>query len=106
MKKQLLSLCLASLVSATALASDIVTPEIKYSNKQFELTVPQKKLRTLEVEIRDSYDKVVYSTTYYDVRNFKKTYSVEQLPKGKYFVTVVADGKVYRDVIKVKRKLI
>jgi hypothetical protein len=106
MKKQFLTFLMTSFVSISASANDIVTPEIKYSNKQFELKVPQKKVRTLAVEIRDAYDNVVYSTTYYDVNDFQKVYSIEQLPKGKYFVTVTADGKVYRDMIKVRRKSI
>jgi hypothetical protein len=79
-------------------------PEIKYSNKRFEVKVPVKKVRTLEVEIRDMNDNLVYGTKYYNVSNFEKIYNISQLEKGKYFVKIVSDGNVYQDVIKVKRR--
>lgn len=91
------------LIVSSVSANEIIKPEIKASNKRFEVKLNQKDIKTLEVEIRDAFDKVVYQTRYFDVSNFERTYNISQLPKGKYFVTVKADGKVYRDVLRVRR---
>ncbi len=104
LKNFLPALILSAIFTSTSFARDENRPEIKYSNKKFELKVPEKRVKTLEVEIRDMNDKLVYGTRYYNVNNFEKIYNVSQLPKGKYFVKVVADGTVYQDVIKVKRR--
>lgn len=105
---QLKNLIPALLISAftfsSAFASDTDRPEIKYTNKRFEVKVPEKKIKTLEVEIRDMNDNLVYGTKYYNVNNFEKTYNISQLPKGKYLVKVVSDGNTYQDVIKVRRR--
>ncbi len=94
----------ASLLIATSVsATEIIKPEIKGNNNRFEVKIDQKDIKTLEIEIRDAYDKVVYQTRYFDVSNFERTYNISQLPKGKYFVTIKADGKTYRDVLRVRR---
>lgn len=103
--KNILSvLIFSSLLSGTTFARDTDRPEIKYSNKRFGVKVPEKKVKMLEVEIRDNSDNLVYGTRYYNVSNFEKIYNISQLPKGKYFVKVVSDGNVYQDVIKIKRR--
>ena len=104
LKNLLPALILSAMISQPIFAKDADRPEIKYSNKRFEVKVPEKKVKTLEVEIRDIYDNLVYGTRYYNVSNFEKIYNISQLPKGKYFVKVVSDGNVYQDVIKVKRR--
>jgi hypothetical protein len=91
------------MIESASANTNIIKPEIKYNSKRFALKLDVNDVKLLEVEIRDSYDNLLYSTKYYDVTNFEKTYNISQLSKGKYFVTVKADGKVYRDVIKVKR---
>lgn len=104
LKNLLPALILSAMFCEPTFARDEDRPEIKYSNKRFEVKVPEKKVRTLEVEIRDMNDNLVYGTRYYNVSNFEKVYNISQLPKGKYFVKVVSDGNVYQDVIKVKRR--
>lgn len=104
LKNLLPALIFSAMICGSAFARNEDRPEIKYSNKRFELKVPEKKIKTLEVEIRDMNDNLVYGTRYYDVSNFEKIYNISQLPKGKYFVKVVSDGNVYQDVIKVKRR--
>jgi hypothetical protein len=102
-KNTLFAATASLLIATSASAVEIVKPEIKASNKRFEVRFNQKGIKSLEVEIRDSYDKVVYATRYFDVSNFERTYNISQLPKGKYFVTIKADGKIYRDVLRVRR---
>ncbi len=104
LKNLLPALILSVMFCEPTLARDEDRPEIKYSNKRFEVKVPEKKVKTLEVEIRDMNDNLVYGTRYYNVSNFEKVYNISQLPKGKYFVKIVSDGNVYQDVIKVKRR--
>lgn len=104
LKNLLPALILSAMLYAPTFARDKDSPEIKYSNKRFELKVPEKKIKTLEVEIRDMNDNLVYGTRYYDVSNFEKIYNISQLPKGKYLIKVVSDGNVFQDVIKVKRR--
>ncbi len=104
LKNLLPTLILTAMIGQSTFARDADLPEIKYSNKRFEVKVPDKKVKTLEVELRDVYDNLVYSTKYYNVSNFEKRYNISQLPKGKYFVKVVSDGNVYQEVIKVKRR--
>jgi hypothetical protein len=103
-KKILSALALSALLSSATYANETDRPEIKYSNKRFELKVPAKKIKTLEVEIRDIHDNLVYGTKYYNVSDFEKVYNISQLQKGKYFIKIVSDGKVYQDMIKVKRR--
>lgn len=100
------ALIFAGMLSKSSFARDEERPEIKYSNKRFELKVPERKVRTLQVEVRDMNDELVYGTTYYNVSNFEKIYNISQLPRGKYFVKVVSDGNIYQDVIRVKRRSI
>ena len=104
LKNLLPALILSAMISQPIFAKDADRPEIKYSNKRFEVKVPEKKVKTLEVEFREIHDNLVYGTRYYNVSNFEKIYNISQLPKGKYFVKVVSDGNVYQDVIKVKRR--
>ena len=104
LKNLLPALLISAMIAEPIFAHAADRPEIKYANKKFEVKVPQKKVKTLEVEIRDMNDNLVYGTRYYNVSNFEKVYSVSQLPKGKYFVKIVADGNIYQDVIKVKRR--
>lgn len=92
------------MIGLPTFARNADSPEVKYLNKRFEVKVPEKKVKTLEVEIRDVYGNLVYGTKYYNVSNFEKIYNISQLLKGKYFVKVVSDGNVYQDVIKVKRR--
>lgn len=104
LKNLLPALIISAFTFGSAFANDTDRPEIKYSNKRFEVKVPEKKIKTLEVEIRDMNDKLVYGTRYFNVNNFEKIYNISQLPKGKYLVKVVSDGNIYQDVIKVKRR--
>jgi hypothetical protein len=104
LKNLLPALILTAMIGEPTFARDEDRPEIKYSNKRFELKVPEKKVKTLEVEIRDMSNNLVYGTRYYNVSNFEKIYNISQLPKGKYLVKVVSDGQVFQDVIRVKRR--
>ena len=82
---------------------EIFEPEIKtIARKTFAVKFPNGVFKTLELEIRDSNDNLMFATKYQDVVNFEKYYDVAQLPRGKYFVTVYADGKVFKDMIRVK----
>lgn len=91
------------MIESASASTNFIKPEIKYNNKRFAVKLGVNDIKLLEVEIRDAYDNLLYSTKYYDVTNFEKTYNISQLSKGKYFITVKADGKIYRDAIKVKR---
>jgi hypothetical protein len=104
LKNLLPALILSVMFCEPIFARDEDRPEIKHTNRQFELKVPEKKVKTLEVEIRDMNNNLVYGTRYYNVSNFEKIYNISQLPKGKYLVKVVSDGNVYQDVIRVRRR--
>jgi hypothetical protein len=82
--------------------SEIIKPQIKYSKKTFALKVPEGTFKRLDVEIRDVFDNLMFATKYENVTNFEKIYDVSQFSKGKYLVTIFADGKIYYDMIKVK----